>query len=438
MTEPQDAQQEQAQAAPPQAEQQTALRRSLRANRQFQLLWIGSTASAVGTQLTALAYPLIVLAFTGSPGKAGLVGGIGFAATLLLSLPAGVWVDRWDRRLVLLWCEAVRAAAIATVAVAMLNDWLTLTHLIAVAAVNGAASALFVPAREVAIRSVVAPEQLGIAYAQEHARIHGVTLAGPPLGGWMFGLGRSVPFVADAISYLVSLVSIALAKVPRRPEGGSAPSTGRTMRSDIAEAARWLWKQQLLRAICVLAMVVNLGASMMSLPTIVLVQERGGTSTVIGIVMAGAGVGGLLGSLLATRIAQLLSVNHLLLAICGLDAVLMLSMTAPFGPYWPGVTLLLTGLLSPALSIPVQVQLAQQTPPEMMARVQSLLGVTISAITPVAPVIGGYLTEGVGATLAIVIGSGMLAACCLGGALSPVLRRGPSEADSPAPVAGKS
>lgn len=406
----------------------------LRRNKQFQLLWIGSTASALGTQLSALAYPLLVLALTGSPGTAGVVGAVGFATTLVLSLPAGVWVDRWDRRRVLLSCEAVRAIAVATVALAIVTDRLTLTHLIVVAAVNGAASALFVPAREVAIRSVVPPEQLAAAYAQEHVRIHGATLAGPPAGGWLFGLGRVVPFVVDAVSYLVSFVSIALARVPRRPEGASAPAAGRTMRSDIAEAARWLWNQRLLRAICVLAMSVNLGASMLSLPTIVLVQERGGSPTVVGIVMAGAGVGGLLGSLVANRIAQLLPVNHLLLAVCAVDALLLLSMVAPFGPYWPGVIMLLTALLSPALSIPLQVQIAQQTPPDMMARVQSLLGVTISAITPVAPIVGGFLTEGVGATWAIVVGAAMFAVCCLGGLLSPALRHGAEQPDTDTPV----
>ncbi|MGW2270228.1 MFS transporter [Streptomyces yangpuensis] len=405
-------------------EQSPSAQHPLRGNRKFQLLWIGSTASALGTQLSALAYPLLVLALTGSPGMAGLVGGVGFAATLVLSLPAGVWVDRWDRRRVLLSCEAVRSLAIATVAVAIVMDRLTLTHLIAVAAVNGAASALFVPAREVAIRSVVPPEQLAAAYAQEHVRIHGATLVGPPLGGWLFGLGRVVPFVADAVSYAVSLVAIALARVPRRVEGASATATGRTMRSDIAEAARWLWNQRLLRAICVLAMAVNLGAGMLSLPTIVLIQERGGDSTVIGIVMAGAGVGGLLGSMVANRIARLLPINHLLLAVCAVDALLLLGMTAPLGPYWPGVVMLLTALIAPALSIPLQVQIAQQTPPEMMARVQSLLGVTISAITPVAPIVGGFLTEGVGATWAIVVGAAMFAVCSLVGLASPTLRRG--------------
>jgi hypothetical protein len=72
------------------------------------------------------------------PDEPGLVGDIGFADTVILSLPAGVWVDGWDRRLVLLRCEAAPALAIATVAVVMLNDWLTLTHLFVVAVVNGA------------------------------------------------------------------------------------------------------------------------------------------------------------------------------------------------------------------------------------------------------------------------------------------------------------
>jgi MFS family permease len=399
----------------------------LRRNRQFQLLWVGSTASALGSHVSALAYPLLVLALTGSPGQAGVVGGVGFATALLFSLPGGVWVDRWGRRGVLLWCEGIRAVSVGTIALATYGDWLTFAHIVVVAGINGAVGALFTPAREVAIRSVVRPEHLAAAYSQEHARIYGATLVGPPAGGLLFSLGRAVPFIADAVSYLVSLICVWLAKVPRRP-ADYVPSTGpRSMRADIAGAAHWLWGQRLLRAITLFVLAVNLGGSMLSLPTIILVQERGGSPTVVGIVMAATGVGGLVGAVLAPRISALLPINHLLLAVCAVDALLLLAMVAPFGPYWPGVPLLLIAVLGPALAIPLQVQLAKRTPESMMARVQSLLGVSMSAVMPVGPIVGGLLTEAVGVTSTIVVAAGMFALCVLGGLFSPTLRRRPDQ-----------
>lgn len=69
----------------------------LRKNKQFQLLWFGSAVSQLGSELTKLAMPLLVLSLTGSPGWAGVVAGASIAASILAQIPAGVWVDRWDR-----------------------------------------------------------------------------------------------------------------------------------------------------------------------------------------------------------------------------------------------------------------------------------------------------------------------------------------------------
>ncbi|MGY2125107.1 MFS transporter [Nocardia gipuzkoensis] len=394
----------------------------LRRNTQFQLLWFGSAASALGSNVSALAYPLLVLAITGSPGLAGLVAAVGFATGLLFALPGGVWGDRWDRRWLLISCELVRAAAVCTVVLAGLVDHLGLAHIMVAAAIIGGAGALFNPAREVAIRSVVRPEQLTLAYSQEHARLHAATLAGPPLAGLLFSWGRLFPFALDTITYLISAVLIACARVPRGV-GDSAPTVRRSMRAEMAEAARWLWNQRLLRAICLLTLVFNLGSSTLLVPIIVLVQERGGSSAAVGIVMGALGFGGLIGATLAARVTNLLPVNHLLLAICAVDAVLLLIIVAPVGPYWPVLPMLLAGVSGPLFSIPLQVQVARRTPQAMMARVQSMIGLAASALMPIGPIIGGVGTESVGATRTIMTVAGLFAACCACGLYSPTLRR---------------
>jgi MFS family permease len=99
--------------------------RPLWRNRDFLLLWSGQAISTVGTRISSLAYPLLVLAVTGSPAQAGLVG---FAQTLpflVWYLPAGALVDRWNRKWVMLVADAGRAAALGSVAGALVLDRLT-------------------------------------------------------------------------------------------------------------------------------------------------------------------------------------------------------------------------------------------------------------------------------------------------------------------------
>lgn len=116
----------------------------LRHNTQFQLLWIGSAASALGSNISLLAFPLLVLSLTGSPAMAGVVSAVGMACDLIFSLPAGVCADRWDRRRVLLTCEIARAALLASIAIAAWANCLTFGHIVAVAAGEEALGALLV------------------------------------------------------------------------------------------------------------------------------------------------------------------------------------------------------------------------------------------------------------------------------------------------------
>src|SRR5205823_14643807 len=142
----------------------------LRRNRDFILLWSGQVVSTVGTRVTAVAFPLLVLAQTHSPAKAGLVG---FAQTLpymLFYLPAGAFVDRWDRKRVMLAADACRALALGSLAVALAAGNATLAQIAAVAFVEGTGFVFFSLAESAALPQIVAKEQLSTAVAQNQAR----------------------------------------------------------------------------------------------------------------------------------------------------------------------------------------------------------------------------------------------------------------------------
>lgn len=392
----------------------------LRRNFRFQMLWIGAATSELGSTLTWLALPLLILAVTGSAALAGLVGACRIATNLLISLPAGVWADRWDRRRIMLVSEAVRCLSMAALAVVVFADRVELWHIVAVAVANGTADAFFRPARDTAIRTVVPAEQLSLAYAQEEARGHAASLAGPPLGGLLFGLGRVFPFVLDAITYLISLVAVALARVPRRSED-STRSRKSGMGADIAEAGRWLWRRSGLRAALALSLIANLVANALLLPVIVLVGDRGGDPAITGVVLAGMGLGGLLGAAVSARIGALLPPGRLILAVVGLFALAVCAIALPLGPYWPVVPLFSAMVATPAANVVLRVLVATLVPEAMMGRMTSLITVASMGLAPLGPLLGGVLAEYVGSTGALLLLGGGLAACCALAAGSPAL-----------------
>src|SRR3954468_16292414 len=177
-------------------------------NRDFIVLWSGQVVSTIGTRVTGVAYPLLVLAETGSPAKAGVVG---FAQTLpyiLFYLHAGALVDRWDRKRTMIVADGGRTLALGSLAIALALDEFTFAQVVVVAFVEGSLFVFFSLSESAALPQIVPKEQLPTAVAQNQARIQGADLVGQPLGGALFGLSRLLPFAADAISYSVSFVSL--------------------------------------------------------------------------------------------------------------------------------------------------------------------------------------------------------------------------------------
>src|SRR5689334_1137328 len=121
---------------------------------QFQLLWLGGAVSQLGTQLTTYAMPLLILAVTGSYFWAGVIAGVRATALIITQMPAGVWVDRWDRGKVLVRSQTTQAVAVAAMATNVVTGVNSIAFFIALAAVDGVCTAFTGPARSTAIKSV--------------------------------------------------------------------------------------------------------------------------------------------------------------------------------------------------------------------------------------------------------------------------------------------
>jgi MFS family permease len=207
-------------------------------NLQFQTLWLSQAASSLGTGVAEVAYPLAILALTGSPGQAGLFAAVQTAGLAAAALPGGQLSDRHDRRTIVVVAETARALVSTVVAVGLIMGWLSLGLLLAAAALLGAGQAVSGAARNPLLRSVVPTSQLTAALTQDEIRQSGAALAGPPLAGGLYAiraLAHAVPFLFTAASFVLSAAgAVAMKLLPAGPDHGATLAGARGAGQDAA------------------------------------------------------------------------------------------------------------------------------------------------------------------------------------------------------------
>jgi MFS family permease len=386
------------------------------------LLEAGRLLSTAGSSLTAIAYPLLVLALTHSPADAGLVTFARLAPYGIFALPAGIASDRWNRRHVMIVSDAVRATAIGALAALILAGDVELWRVVVVAFVEGAGATFFSAAEPGALRAVVPAVQLPTAVGAREARGSVVRLGGPPLGGALFTLGHSVPFVADAVSYLFSTTSLLLMRAPFQQ---TRKREATPLRAQIAEGFHFLWKQPFLRTTALLYGVGNFLVPAMLLVVVVVGRRQGLSGGEIGLLTASVGVGTLIGSLASPIVRKTFSARTILLL--ELWAWLFSWMFV----IWPNVVaiaafLVLFGIAAPVTdSVVVGYRLAM-TPDRLVGRVESVRSNISLLVAPLGPLAAGLLLEATTerATVALLATIGL--ALAIWGTLSSAIRDAPS------------
>ena len=284
--------------------------KSLWRNRNYMLLWSGQALSDIGGAVSELAFPLLVLAITHSAAQAGFAAALRALPATLFSLFAGVLVDRWNRRWVMLVCDSGRALSLASIPVAYALGHLTIWQLYITAFLEGTLLIVFDLAKTAAVSQVVTREQLSTAIAQDEF-VEGTTdLFGPSLSGALYTLSAMFPFIADAVSYLISIVTLLLIRTPFQRERKGAH---RNVLKEIAEGMSWLWHQPF---VLTMSLLMGAGAFVFSgriLFIIILVQRQNASAVVIGLIFAASGTGSILGSLLAPRLEHRLTVGQSIL-----------------------------------------------------------------------------------------------------------------------------
>jgi MFS family permease len=386
------------------------------------LLWSGQVVSAVGSAISSVAFPLLVLALTHSPAKAGVVGFAGTLPYLLFQLPAGGLVDRWNRKRTMIVCDALRALALGSIAVAWVAGVLTIVQIAGVAFAEGTLFVLFTLAERTALPNIVEPDQLPTALAQNEARTRGATLAGNPLGGILFGLGQAVPFLVDAVSYVASVISLLFVRAEFQEKKRRFREP---LHKEIAEGMRWLWHQPFLRAAALLVAGSNFVFQAMSLAVIVIAEARGASSPLIGILFGLMGVGGLLGAIVAPWVDRHVPAKAVVIGANWVWAALLPFVALVPWPLAMGVLAGAMAFVGPAWNVVISSYSLRLTPDRLRGRVGGVQGLVAWGSIPLGSLVGGLLLQWLGGTPATLTLAGVMLVIAVAASLSPAIRHAP-------------
>jgi MFS family permease len=387
------------------------------------MLWSSQVMSTVGTRVTSIAFPLLVLAVTHSPAEAGVVG---FAQTLpflLLYLPAGAFIDRWDRKRTMLACDAGRAVALGSIAMTVALGWLSMAQVVVAALIDGSLFVLFDLAEGAALPQLVTGEQLPAAVAQNQAKSQGADVVGQPLGGVLFSTAPLLPFLVDAVTYLVSFAALLFIRRPFQQPRAAARAR---LKTEIAEGLAWVWRQPFLRAAVGVIGGVNLVFNALTLVLIVRARELGASPALIGAMFAFVGAGGLLGSFAAPWAQRRFGARRVVVTagwlwVAQIGVLVLLPNALSLG-----VVSGFRSFAAPAFNVVVNSHVYRVTPERLLGRVRSAARLVAWGSIPLGALAGGFLASACGAQATLLVLTGIMCAVAAAATLARGMRQLPS------------
>jgi hypothetical protein len=401
----------------------------LRRNRDFLLYQGGGLLSTFGSGISGIAYPLLTLSLTHSAAKTGYVGAVEFAPLVLLSVPAGIAADRFDRRLLMIASDAVGATSLGLLAAAVLTGRAEFWMVALVAFVDMSAAVVYRSGSSGAMKAVVPQPQLADASSVTMARMSTVRLVSPPLGGVLFGLSRGLPFLVDSVSYLFSTASLILMRTPFQEE--RVPGA----RTPFREGLVYFWSIPFLRTTVGMIAASNVVAVGAPIAVIILAHREGLSSAAIGGFIAIQGVLLLVGSAVSPLLRRLFPMRLILLSEFWMALVY-----AAFLIY-PNVWVLaactaLHAFWFPNTDSAIQAYSYALIPDRLLGRAMAASNTLRAGSAPLGPLLAGLLLANTTPRIAIAVLAAPVVVAAALGTVSAALRDLPSLAEASPAGAG--
>jgi MFS family permease len=381
-------------------------------NRDFRLLWTGETTSMLGSMVASTALPLVaVVTLQASTFEVALLTAFAWLPWLFVGLPAGAWVDRLAKRPIMLTCNTVSMAVFGSVPLAAAFGALSMPLLLAAALLGGFAKVFFMLAYRAYLPTLIGEDDLLEGNAKLQGSESATQVAGPGLAGLLAqAFGPVSGILADAVSFGVSVLCVRAIRVRETV----VPAARTPLRSQIAEGLRFVAGDRYLRSMMAFAAVSNLALNgYSSIQIVFLSRTLGAGPGLVGLVLALAATGGVLGATLAGRLAARFGAARAFL-LCEVFAAPMLLLGPLSGPGWGLALFVLAefGVCGGIVASNVLTATFRQRycPPELFGRITSSASLVAYGTIPLGGVLGGVLGEVIGVRQTLWVASGVLIA----------------------------
>lgn len=358
----------------------------------FWKFWSGQTVSQLGSSFTAFALPLLVYQLTGSPVSLAIGTAAYFLPYLLFGLVIGAWVDRVNRKRMMIAVDLGRAAVIALIPILAYADALTVGWVYGGAFVIATMTIAFDSGQFAAVPNLVDKDDLVTANGRLQASFAGATIAGPLLAGVLLSVvAVETIFIVDAVSFVVSAISLSLVRTSFNP---AEPRERKHILRDVQEGLRYVLGHPVLRNISLMMALINfVSATAFTQLVLFASVELDASDTQIAVLFSAGAAGVVCFGLAAGRLRRRLSFSVAALGALMLDGVLGIAfglnnVYAVALVLWAAISGL--GLFFNINTVSLRQQIV---PSHMLGRVMSIAGVLAWSAIPLGALIGGWAIE---------------------------------------------
>jgi MFS family permease len=381
-------------------------------HRQFAPLWAAQSISQIGSNVTLLALPLAaVLVLHATAFQIAVLGVAEFIPVVLVSLPAGVWVDRFPRRAILIVADLARALLLASIPIAYATGNLTLWLLYVVGIFSGTFSILFDVAFQTHLPSIVDPPDLLEANAKLEFSRSAARLIGPGLAGVLVAaIGAPYAILVDAASFVASAAIVSATRT-RRAELRPVPPTPASskMFEGISAGLRYILSHHYWRPLALATGGSNFFTNVtFSIFIVFLVRHLRMSSDAIGLVFAIGNVGFVTGAVTARRVIARIGVGAAISRsslLLGLPLLLVPVAPKSFPVPVLAAVMAIGGFGYIVFNVSTATLYQTLVPAEMLARVNASRRLIVWGTIPLGAVAGGLIGSRVGLTTAIWVGA---------------------------------
>ncbi|MFH8472626.1 MFS transporter [Streptomyces sp. NPDC018000] len=392
-----------AQSRPEETEEAPAKLPSLWRNRDYMYWWSGNGLSTLGTSVSTLAFPLLVLHLTGSAAQAGIITVLHMIGSLATLIVGGALADRVSRRAIMCLAPLVQALSMGVVALLVYRGDPSINLIGAMGLVSGLAAGLRAGVSMPVLRRIVPKEQVTNATAQGMGRDMVAQLVGAPLGGLLYSMGRWIPFLFDAVSFLFVTLGSALIRRPLGPDRRTDDAAQAGLAADVRDGLRMIKRSDYLVFTLVWGALLNAVAEGFTLLFVVLVQDRGGSPTAVGTATSLAVTGGVIGAVLGPWLMQRLGARRVLLLSAWVFVTSFAVVVLVPRPWQIGLVMMVAMIGMVPINVVTESYEVRLVPDQYLGRVAATGRFFIQGVQWVGPLGAGVLADAAGVDRAILI-----------------------------------